>query len=58
MQLTGVAPMHVVGVLIWLLGRCVAALITQRILDFMTDPSSRFFDPTVSFYSLQATVAV
>lgn len=50
--------MHIMGVLIWPLGWAVAALITQGILDFMTDPSSRFFDPTASFYSLQATVGV
>ena len=50
--------MHIVGVLIWPLGWAVAALITQGILDFMTDPSSRFFDPTASFYSLQATFGV
>ena len=50
--------MHIVGVLLWPLGWAVAALITQGILDFMTDPSLRFFDPTASFYSLQATVGV
>jgi hypothetical protein len=50
--------MHIVGVLLWPLGWAVAALITQGILDFMTDPSSRFFDPTASFYSLQATLGV
>ena len=40
--------MHIVGVLLWPLGWAVAALITQGILDFMTDPSSRFIDPTAS----------
>lgn len=50
--------MNIVGVLLWPLGWGVAALITQGILDFMTDPSSRFFDPTASLYSLQATVGV
>lgn len=50
--------MHIVGVLLWPLGWAVAALITQGILDFMTDPASRFFDPTASFYSLQATFGV
>lgn len=50
--------MHIVGVLLWPLGWAVAALITQGILDFMTDPSSRFLDPTASFYSLQATFGV
>ena len=48
--------MHLVGVLLWPLGWAVAALITQGILDFMTDPSFKFFDPTASFYSLQATL--
>jgi hypothetical protein len=50
--------MHLLGVLLWPLGWAVAALITQGILDFMTDPSSRFIDPTASIYSLQATVGV
>jgi hypothetical protein len=50
--------MHIVGVLLWPLGWAVAALITQGILDFMTDPSSRFIDPAASIYSLQATVGV
>ena len=49
---------HLVGVLLWPLGWGVAALITQGILDFMTDPSFRFFDPTSTLYSLQATVGV
>ena len=49
---------HLVGVLLWPLGWGVAALITQGILDFMTDPSFRFFDPTATLYSLQATVGV
>ena len=31
--------MNIVGVLLWPLGWAVAALITQGILDFMTDPS-------------------
>ena len=50
--------MNLVGVLIWPLGWAVAALITQGILDFMTDPSFKFIDPTASLYSLQATVGV
>jgi hypothetical protein len=49
---------HLVGVLLWPLGWGVAALITQGILDFMTDPSTRFFDPTATLYSLQATLGV
>jgi len=50
--------MHIVGVLLWPLGWAVAALITQGILDFMTDSSFKFIDPTATLYSLQATVGV
>jgi hypothetical protein len=50
--------MHLVGVLLWPLGWAVAALITQGILDFMTDPSFKFIDPTATLYSLQATFGV
>lgn len=50
--------MHIIGVLLWPLGWAVAALITQGILDFMTDPSFKFIDPTATLYSLQATVGV
>jgi hypothetical protein len=50
--------MNIVGVLLWPLGWAVAALITQGILDFMTDPSLKFLDPTASLYSLQATFGV
>jgi len=50
--------MNIMGVLLWPLGWAVAALITQGILDFMTDPSFRFIDPTATVYSLQATVGV
>ena len=42
------------GVLLWPLGWAVAALITQGILDFMTDSTFKFLDPTASLYSLQA----
>ncbi|MFO1501072.1 MAG: hypothetical protein U1G07_22225 [Verrucomicrobiota bacterium] len=49
---------HLVGVLLWPLGWGVAALITQGILDFMSDPSLKFIDPTSTLYSLQATVGV
>jgi hypothetical protein len=49
---------HIVGVLLWPLGWAVAALITQGILDFMTDPSLRYLDPTVTFYSLQESLGV
>ena len=51
-------PMNIIGVLLWPLGWAVAALITQGILDFMTDPSFKFIDPTATIYSLQATIGV
>jgi hypothetical protein len=50
--------LNIVGVLLWPLGWAVAALITQGILDFMTDPSFKFVDPTATLYSLQATFGV
>jgi len=50
--------MNIVGVLLWPLGWAVAALITQGILDFMTDPAFRFIDTTATLYLLQATVGV
>jgi hypothetical protein len=50
--------LDMVGVLLWPLGWAVAALITQGILDFMTDPSFQFVDPTATLYSLQASVGV
>ena len=50
--------MNIVGVLLWPLGWAVAALITQGILDFMTDPAFKFIDPTATLYSLQATFGV
>jgi hypothetical protein len=50
--------MHLVGVLLWPLGWAVAALITQGILDFMTDPSLKYLDPTATFYTLQESIGV
>lgn len=50
--------LHMAGVLLWPLGWAVAALITQGILDFMTDPSFQYIDPSATLYSLQATVGV
>lgn len=47
--------MNLVGLLLWPLGWAVAALITQGILDFMTDPSFKFIDPTNALYTLQST---
>ncbi|MBU6402108.1 MAG: hypothetical protein KGS61_17455 [Verrucomicrobia bacterium] len=50
--------LHLVGVLLWPLGWAVAAMVTQAILDFMTDPSFKFIDPTAVFYGLQNTLGV
>ena len=46
------------GVLFWPLGWAVAALITQGVLDFMTDPSLKYLDPTPVAYSLQTSFGV
>jgi hypothetical protein len=50
--------LNLFGVLLWPLGWAVAALVTQGILDFMTDPAFKFIDPTATLYSLQATFGV
>ena len=50
--------MNLVGVLLWPLGWAVAALITQGILDYMTDPSLKYLDPTATFYTLQESIGV
>ena len=50
--------LNLLGVLLWPLGWAVAALITQGILDFMTDQSFMSMDPTASIYTLQATFGV
>jgi len=50
--------MNLVGVLLWPLGWAVATIVTQGILDFMTDPSLKFVDPTASLYGLQNTLGV
>ena len=50
--------MNLVGVLLWPLGWAVAALITQGILDFMTDPSLKYLDPTATIYTLQESLGV
>jgi hypothetical protein len=50
--------MNLVGVLLWPLGWAVAALITQGILDFMTDPSFQYIDPTSTATNLQRTIGV
>jgi hypothetical protein len=45
--------LNLVGVLLWPLGWAVAALVTQGILDFMSDQSFQYFDPTSTFPNLQ-----
>ena len=50
--------MNLVGVLLWPFGWATAALVTQAILDFMTDPSFKFVDPTGALYGLQNTIGV
>jgi hypothetical protein len=50
--------LNLVGVLLWPLGWAVAALITQGILDFMTDPSFEYIDPTSTLPDLQKTIGV
>lgn len=50
--------MNLFGVLLWPLGWAVAAIVTQGILDFMTDPSLTFVDPTSTVYTLQKTLGV
>lgn len=50
--------MNTFGVLLWPLGWAVAALITQGILDFMTDPSLKYLDPTATIYTLQESLGV
>jgi len=50
--------LNLVGVLLWPLGWALAALVTQGILDFMTDPSFEYLDPTSTLPDLQKTIGV
>ena len=50
--------MNLLGVLLWPLGWAAAALVTQGILDFMTDPSFEYIDPTSTLPDLQKTIGV
>lgn len=50
--------LNLVGVLLWPLGWAVAALVTQGILDFMTDPSFEYIDPTSTLPDLQKTIGI
>lgn len=45
--------LSLIGVLLWPLGWAVAALVTQGILDFMSDPSFQYIDPTSTLPTLQ-----
>jgi hypothetical protein len=48
--------LNLVGVLLWPLGWAVAALVTQGILDFMTDPTFEYIDPSSNLPDLQKTI--
>jgi hypothetical protein len=50
--------MHLMGVLLWPLGWGVAALVSQGILDFMTDQTFLTIDPTSTLYSLQNLIGL
>ena len=50
--------LNLVGVLLWPLGWAIAAMVTQGILDFMTDQSFLTIDPTASLYTLQNTIGL
>jgi hypothetical protein len=50
--------MNLVGVILWPLGWAVAALVTQGILDFMTDQSFLTIDPTSTLYTLQNLIGL
>lgn len=49
---------NLMGVLLWPLGWGVAALISQGILDFMTDQSFLTIDPTANLYQLQNLIGL
>jgi hypothetical protein len=48
--------LNLLGVLLWPLGWALAALITQGILDFMTDSTFQFIDPSSTLPNLQKTI--
>ena len=50
--------LNLVGVILWPLGWAVAALVTQGILDFMTDQSFLTVDPTSTLYTLQNLIGL
>jgi hypothetical protein len=47
--------LNLVGVLLWPLGWAVAALVTQGMLDFISDPTLEYIDPTSHLPDLQKT---
>jgi hypothetical protein len=49
---------NLAGVLLWPLGWGIAALVTQGFLDFMSDPSFEFIDPSSNLPDLQKTIGV
>lgn len=50
--------LNLVGVILWPLGWAVAALVTQGILDFMTDQSFLTIDPSSTLYTLQNLIGL
>jgi hypothetical protein len=47
--------LNLVGVLLWPLGWAVAALVTQGMLDFISNPTLEYIDPTSQLPDLQKT---
>jgi len=47
--------MNLVGVLLWPLGWAVAALVTEGMLDFISDPTLEYVDPSSQVPDLQKT---
>ncbi len=47
--------LNLVGVLLWPLGWAVAALVTQGMLDFITNPALEYINPTSQLPTLQKT---
>jgi hypothetical protein len=47
--------LNLVGVLLWPLGWAVAALVTQGMLDFISNPTLEYIDPTSHLPDLQKT---
>ena len=54
-QIGGRYLLNMAGVLLWPLGWAVAALVTQGMLDFISNPSLEYIDPTSQLPDLQKT---